>query len=222
MQALTVEGAETRFVGGCVRDSLLNRKDIDNIDIATSLTPEQTLQLLENSGLRAIPTGLEHGTVTAIADNEIFEITTLRHDVKTDGRHATVTFTDDWITDANRRDFTINALFYDASSRTIIDHVDGMRDIRHRTIRSIGNPNERFLEDPVRMLRAVVFAARLDLTLDRAVAAAIRRHRGEIVHSSPARLVEELYKIARSGSSERIIRDLGEAGLLRYLSLIHI
>ena len=93
-----------------------------------------------------------------------------------------------------------------------------MRDIRRRTIRSIGDPNERFIEDPVRMLRAVVLAARLDLSIDPAVSAAIRRHRGEIVHSAPARLVEELYKIARSGASERVIRDLGDTGLLRFIA----
>ncbi len=231
---------ETYLVGGGVRDLLLERRPKD-FDLGTSAHPQQIKKLFRNCWIIGRRFRLAH---IKFGDKTL-EVATFRKQVppETDterqareaaqrsrreaaGRDGSRprrfiprdnTF-GTAVEDAFRRDFTINALFYDASSRTIIDHVDGMRDIRHRTIRSIGDPNERFLEDPVRMLRAVVLAARLDLTLDRAVAAAIRRHRGEIVHSSPARLVEELYKIARSGSSERIIRDLGEAGLLRHIA----
>ena len=116
--------------------------------------------------------------------------------------------------DAFRRDFTVNALFYDIATFSIIDYVGGLRDLRERIIRAIGDPEERFLEDPVRMLRAVAFAERLDFTLDPPVENAIRLLRGEIARSAPARLMEEYYKILRTGSSARVVRALARVGLL--------
>lgn len=120
--------------------------------------------------------------------------------------------------DAFRRDFTINALFYDISTYAVIDYVGGMGDLRRRLIRCIGDPNERFLEDPVRMLRAVAFAARLDFRLDGPVREAIARLGGEIVHASPARLTEEIYKLLRSGAATRTFRRLSRTGLLRHIA----
>ena len=120
--------------------------------------------------------------------------------------------------DAFRRDFTINALFYDIATFSIIDYVNGMDDLHAGIVRSIGDPEERFKEDPVRMLRAVALAARLNFTIDPPVLEAIRLHRHEIARSSPARLLEEYYKILRSGYSERIFRGLAEAGLLEPIS----
>ena len=234
---------ETYLVGGGVRDLLLDRRPKD-FDLGTSAHPQQIKRLFRNCwiiGRRFRLAHIKFGRKT-------LEVATFRKQVppETDTERAAreaererakqkATAAGDRQTrtrlviprdntfgtaeeDAFRRDFTINALFYDASTRSILDYVDGMRDIGRRTIRSIGDPNERFIEDPVRMLRAVVLAARLDLSIDPAVSTAIRRHRGEIVHSSPARLVEELYKIARSGASERIIRDLGDAGLLKFIA----
>jgi len=116
--------------------------------------------------------------------------------------------------DAFRRDFTVNALFYDVGTFSIIDYVGGLEDLRAGLVRSIGDPNERFVEDPVRMLRAIALAARLDFRVDPPIYAAIARHRGEIAHSSPARLLEELYKILRSGAGERTFKGLAEVGLL--------
>ena len=231
---------ETYLVGGGVRDLLLERRPKD-FDVGTAAHPNQIKKLFRNCWIIGRRFRLAH---VKFAEKTL-EVATFRKQVPPetdtertareaeqavrrtavarDGTHARRVIPRDNTfgtaeEDAFRRDFTINALFYDASDRSILDYVDGMRDIRTRTIRSIGDPNERFLEDPVRMLRAVVLAARLDLTIDPAVTAAIRRHRGEIVHSSPARLVEELYKIGRSGSSERIIRDLGEIGLLSHFA----
>ncbi len=232
---------ETYLVGGGVRDLLLGRRPKD-FDLGTSAHPQQIKRLFRNCwiiGRRFRLAHIKFGEKT-------LEVATFRKQVppETDTERAAreaererakraatgagqsrtrrVIPRDNTFgtaeEDAFRRDFTINALFYDASNRSILDYVDGMRDIGSRTIRSIGDPNERFIEDPVRMLRAVVLAARLDLSIDPAVSAAIRRHRGEIVHSSPARLVEELYKIARSGASERIIRDLGDTGLLKFIA----
>ena len=158
MKALTRGGAEALFVGGCVRDSLLDRKDIDNIDIATPITPDQVVKLLKNSGFKTIPTGFEHGTVTAIADDEVFEITTLRRDTSTDGRHATVAFTDNWLTDANRRDFTINAMYCDIEG-ILYDPLGGADDLKSGKIRFVGSAGTRIEEDALRILRFFRFYA---------------------------------------------------------------
>ena len=232
---------ETYLVGGGVRDLLLGRRPKD-FDLGTSAHPQQIKRLFRNCwiigrrfrlahikfGEKTLEVATFRSQVPPETDTERAAREAERERAKRaaagDGQSRTrrVIPRDNTFgtaeEDAFRRDFTINALFYDASTRSILDYVDGMRDIASRTIRSIGDPNERFIEDPVRMLRAVVLAARLDLSIDPAVSTAIRRHRGEIVHSSPARLVEELYKIARSGASERIIRDLGNAGLLKFIA----
>ena len=232
---------ETYLVGGGVRDLLLDRRPKD-FDLGTSAHPQQIKRLFRNCWIIGRRFRLAH---IKFGENTL-EVATFRKQVppETDTERAAreaarerakreaavdgrprarrlIPRDNTFGTaeeDAFRRDFTINALFYDASTRSILDYVDGMRDIGSRTLRSIGDPNERFTEDPVRMLRAVVLAARLDLSIDPAVSTAIRRHRGEIVHSSPARLVEELYKIARSGACERVIRDLGDAGLLKFIA----
>ena len=120
--------------------------------------------------------------------------------------------------DAFRRDFTINALFYDIATFSIIDYVGGLEDLRAGVVRSIGDPEVRVREDPVRMLRAVALASRLDFTIDPPVLDAIRKHRHEIAHSSPPRLLEEYYKILRAGSSEKAFRGLAEVGLLEPIS----
>ena len=121
-------GLVALFVGGCVRDSLLAR-EVGDIDIATALAPEVVTERLQAAGVKVVPTGLAHGTVTAVAEGRHFEITTLRVDVETHGRHATVAFTDDWVADAERRDFTVNALFAD-SAGAIFDPVGGLADLK--------------------------------------------------------------------------------------------
>ena len=234
---------EAYLVGGGVRDLLLNRRPKD-FDLGTSAHPQQIKRLFRNCwiigrrfrlahikfGEKTLEVATFRKQVPPETDTEREAREAARERAKREAAAAgdSLSRTRRFIPrdntfgtaeeDAFRRDFTINALFYDASTRSILDYVDGMRDIESRTIRSIGDPNQRFIEDPVRMLRAVVLAARLDLSIDPAVSAAIRRHRGEIVHSSPARLVEELYKIARSGAAERVIRDLGDAGLLKFIA----
>ncbi len=240
MHRLQQHDYETYLVGGGVRDLLLDRRPKD-FDLGTSAHPQQIKKLFRNCWIIGRRFRLAHikfgdktlevatfrkqlppETDTERAAREAERERAKREAERTGTRPKRFIPRDNTFgtaeEDAFRRDFTINALFYDASTRAILDYVGGMEDIRRRTIRSIGDPNERFIEDPVRMLRAVVLAARLDLTIDPAVQTAIRKHRGEIVHSSPARLVEELYKIGRSGSAERIIHDLGEAGLLRHIA----
>ena len=126
MAALAARGGVARFVGGCVRDAVIGR-EVADVDIATAEAPDAVIALLEDAGLRAVPTGLAHGTVTAIAHGRPFEITTLRHDLETYGRHAKVAFTDDWASDAARRDFTFNAMFCDPDG-TLYDLFDGLPD----------------------------------------------------------------------------------------------
>lgn len=155
--ALTAEGSEARFVGGCVRDALLHRP-IRDIDIATHDTPERVMALLAKAGIRAIPTGLAHGTVTAVIGKAHFEITTLRSDVETFGRHAKVEFTDDWTLDAARRDFTINAMFCRPDGM-IFDPFGGLADLGAGRVRFVGNATQRIDEDVLRLLRYFRFYA---------------------------------------------------------------
>ncbi|MFQ5953949.1 MAG: CCA tRNA nucleotidyltransferase [Kiloniellales bacterium] len=157
LDALSAEGACVRFVGGCVRDAVLGRP-VKDVDFATPDEPETVLRLLARAGHRALPTGLEHGTVTAVVDAARFEITTLRRDVETDGRRARVAFTDDWVTDARRRDFTINAV-YCAADGTLYDPVGGLEDLRRGRVRFVGDARRRIIEDKLRLLRFFRFYA---------------------------------------------------------------
>jgi len=157
LTALEGGGAETRFVGGVVRDSLIGRQDAD-IDLATTLTPDMVTNRLENAGIKTAPTGLAHGTVTAIVNHRGFEITTLRRDVSTDGRHADVAYTDDWKEDAARRDFTINAMSADRAGR-VYDYFDGMKDLKAGRVRFVGAADRRVAEDYLRILRFFRFSA---------------------------------------------------------------
>ena len=159
IHALTAEGADVRFVGGCVRDALLGRESAD-IDIGTPDPPEQVLALLESAGIetRTVPRGIEHGTVTALAGGERYEITTLRRDERTDGRHAEVAFTDSWREDAARRDFTINAMSATPDG-AIYDYFGGREDLTAGHVRFVGDPATRIAEDHLRILRFFRFYA---------------------------------------------------------------
>lgn len=146
-----------RFVGGAVRDTLVGI-DVIDIDAATTHKPNENIRLLEDSGIKAIPTGLDHGTVTAVVDGEPVEITTLRVDIETDGRHADVAFTTDWLEDAKRRDFTFNAMYLDADG-TLYDPFDGESDLKKGKVAFIGDAKERIKEDGLRILRLFRFQA---------------------------------------------------------------
>lgn len=150
---------QVRLVGGVVRDTLAGVATKD-IDLATPLAPEAVMAALKAAGLKAVPTGLAHGTVTAVAEGRPFEITTLRRDVATDGRHAEVAFTDDWREDAARRDFTINALYADPVTGEVFDYFGGLADLEAGIVRFIGAPLQRIAEDHLRILRFFRFHAR--------------------------------------------------------------
>ncbi len=157
LKTLATGGVAARFVGGCVRDTWLGRP-IGDIDIATPAEPQEVMRLLAAAGIKVVPTGLQHGTVTAVVAPRHFEITTLRHDVETFGRHARVAFTDDWAADAQRRDFTMNALFLDGEGR-IFDPVGGLPDLRAGHVRFVGDAATRIREDVLRLLRFYRFHA---------------------------------------------------------------
>ncbi|EIZ80008.1 poly(A) polymerase [Novosphingobium sp. Rr 2-17] len=154
-----LDTAQARYVGGAVRDTLLGLP-VKDIDMATPLRPEAVMERLAAAGIRRVPTGIDHGTVTAVLPGGPVEITTLRHDVSTDGRRATVAFASDWREDAARRDFTINALYADPDTGKISDWFDGLADLSARRVRFIGDAHQRIREDHLRILRYFRFQAR--------------------------------------------------------------
>jgi len=211
--ALTAEGAEVRFVGGCVRDSVLHRP-IKDIDIATHQPPQQVMEMLERAGIRAIPTGIDHGTVTAVIGRDHFEITTLREDVETNGRHAQVSFTDDWVTDASRRDFTMNAMFADPQGR-IYDPFNGLRDLGDGTVRFVGDPLTRIDEDVLRLLRFFRFYAHYGRPpMDKTALAACRKRAGDLMRLSGERLSGELIRLLEAPDPAETLAVMRSNGIL--------
>jgi poly(A) polymerase len=154
-----------RWVGGAVRDTLLGNP-VKDIDAATPLTPDELVARLKDAQIRSVPTGIDHGTVTALLSGGPVEITTLRKDVSTDGRRATVAFSDDWREDAARRDFTINALYADPKTIELFDWYEGLADLQDRRVRFVGDPRRRIREDHLRILRYYRFQARFGAALD--------------------------------------------------------
>ncbi|MHB1218981.1 MAG: CCA tRNA nucleotidyltransferase [Alphaproteobacteria bacterium] len=213
MAALTARGATARFVGGCVRDTLAGRA-VGDKDIATSDPPETVLRLLESAGLKAIPTGLDHGTVTAVANHVPFEITTLRHDVETDGRRARVAFTDDWLADAARRDFTMNALYADADG-TYYDPFDGVADLMAGRVRFVGDAETRIREDVLRILRFFRFHAHFGRGAPEVDGfAACRRLANLLPTLSGERVATELLKLLKAPEPTSTVALMAEAGIL--------
>ena len=213
MDALTSNGGEARFVGGCVRNALIGA-EVEDIDIATPLQPGEVIKRIEAAGLRAVPTGIEHGTVTAISRSKPYEITTLRRDVSTDGRRATVAFSTDWAEDAARRDFTMNALYADISGQ-VYDFVGGIADLRARHVRFIGEPERRIAEDYLRILRLFRFHAwyglgEIDADGLRAVAAA----KGEIKTLSGERIQKEMLRTLAADGPVPVLRSMAASGVL--------
>ncbi|HEY7576960.1 MAG TPA: CCA tRNA nucleotidyltransferase [Acetobacteraceae bacterium] len=204
---------EARVVGGAVRDTLAGRP-VAEIDLATPLTPEAVAKALEASGIRAVPTGLEHGTVTAVADGRGFEITTLRRDVETDGRHAVVTFTEDWRADAARRDFTINAMSMTRLGE-VFDYFGGIADLRAGIVRFVGDPATRIAEDYLRILRYFrFFAGYAGSAADPAALAAVRAGVPGLARLSAERVWGELARILAAPDPRAAVALMGELGVL--------
>ncbi len=212
-EALHAGGYPARAVGGVVRNALLGQPVAD-VDIATPAPPDEVLRLATAAGLKAVPTGLQHGTVTVIADHTPFEVTTLREDVETFGRHARVAFTDDWAADARRRDFTINALYCDSRGE-VYDPLGGYPDLLARRVRFIGDAAERIREDYLRILRffrltAVYAAGPPDPD---GLSAAVRERAG-LVRLSGERIHQELMRLLAAPRAPDLIDAMREHGLL--------
>jgi poly(A) polymerase len=211
--ALTRGGIAARFVGGCVRDTVL-RRPVKEIDIAVDKPPETVMRALEAADLRVVPTGLKHGTVTAIVKGRPFELTTLRRDVETDGRRAVVAFTDDWLEDAKRRDFTFNAMYADPDG-TIWDPFDGRADLLSGRVRFIGDPDQRIAEDHLRILRFFRFYAWFGKPpLDGAGFDACRRNAGSLSSLSAERVAKELLRLLAAPAPADALEAMAEAGAL--------
>ncbi len=229
MAAFSAAGAQARFIGGCVRDAILKRT-VKDIDIATPEAPERVIELLEAQGIHVIPTGLSHGTVTAVIGKMHFEITTLRIDVETDGRRARVAFTDDWTQDAARRDFTINTMSCDMDGN-VYDPYEGLEDLGKGYIRFVGHAETRIKEDVLRLLRFFRFLAeygrypinREALTACRAMAPQLPTLSGERVRGELFRILtaanpaDTITKMRGERVLEYVLDEAGDVGRLRML-----
>jgi len=211
--ALAARGFVARAVGGSVRNTLLG-EPVGDVDLATTAPPQTVIELAEAASLTAVPTGIDHGTVTLVAGERGFEVTTLRCDVKTHGRHATVAFTEDWEEDARRRDFTINALYADADG-TLFDPIGGYPDILARRVRFIGDPAARIREDYLRILRFFRINAQFGRPpycrqgLDACV-----RERAGLARLSAERVRAELLRLLAAPGAEPALGAMYDYGLL--------
>jgi poly(A) polymerase len=216
LRALLAAGGPdcVRFVGGCVRNALIGRT-IDDIDLATTLTPSEVVTALEQAGLKAIPTGIEHGTVTALSAGKTFEITTLRSDVQTDGRHALVAFTKDWAQDAARRDFTMNALYADQDGRVFDPTCRGLDDALAGRLIFVGDPDTRIAEDYLRILRYFRFLAWYGKGQpDAAALAACAAGRARLADCSAERINKEVLKLLGADDPRPALRLMAASGVL--------
>jgi poly(A) polymerase len=203
-----------RFVGGCVRNAIL-KQPIGDIDIATTLTPDVVSKALADAGLRAVPTGIDHGTVTAIAQGKPFEITTLRRDVETDGRRAVVAYATDWAEDAQRRDFRLNALYADPTGRLYDPTAGGLADAHAGRIVFVGDAETRIREDALRILRFFRFNAWYGRTEpDAAGLAACAKLRELIRNLSAERVSAELLKLLAAEDPRGAVRLMAQSGVL--------
>lgn len=215
LAALDAKGGATRYVGGCVRDALLGLEQSD-VDLTTRFTPDEVVKRLEAVRIKAVPTGIAHGTITAVSAGTPVEVTTLRRDVSTDGRRATVAFTDDWRADAARRDFTINALSADPLSGEVYDYFDGLADLEARRVRFIGDPLQRIAEDHLRILRFFRFHARFGAEAPDAegLEACVTRA-NDLMALSRERIADELLKLLALPDPGPTVRLMIERGIFR-------
>ena len=198
------------FVGGCVR-KYLEKENIDDIDIATILTTDQLKECFKDTKMQLIETGIDHGSITIINGDYKFEITTLRKDIKTDGRHAEIELTDDWLEDSNRRDFSINAIYMDRHGKIFDPHL-GRKDLKNKIIKFIGEPDKRINEDYLRILRFIRFSLQYNSLDDQTTTKAIKVNLNGVKNLSKERILMELFKIFKLENFENIVskKDLME------------
>src|SRR5216684_4083327 len=213
LQLLNDNGEEARVVGGAVRNALLDIPTGD-IDIATTALPDEVIRRARAAGIKSVPTGIEHGTVTLVVDAQPFEVTTLREDTETFGRKAKVAFGRDWVRDAERRDFTINGLSVDAAG-VVHDHVGGLDDILAKRVRFIGDPDQRIAEDYLRILRFFrMHAAYGAGGPDRASYLACIRGRAGLGNISAERVRMEMLKLVIADGAAGAVAAMSHGGLL--------
>ena len=213
LRALTANDGAARFVGGAVRNALLG-EPVGDVDIATPLVPDEVIRRLQAAGLGAVPTGIEHGTVTAISEGKPFEVTTLRRDVETFGRRATVSFTTDWADDAARRDFTMNALYADESG-AVFDYFEGLADVAARHVRFVGDAHTRIREDYLRILRLFRFHAWYGKgDIDAHALAASKAEQAGLKLLSGERVQKELLRLLEAPDPLASLRAMNGAGIL--------
>lgn len=216
MAALIKDGGDARFVGGAVRNCVMGIP-VTDIDIATPLLPDEVTRRLQTHGMAAHPTGIDHGTITAVADHKTFEITTLRKDVATDGRRATVAFTQDWKDDASRRDFTMNALYAD-SEGNVTDYFGGIADAKTGRVRFIGDADMRLAEDHLRILRFFRFHAWYGKgELDSTGLAACERAKDKIDALSGERLHKEILRLLEADDPIKVMRVMAATGIISHV-----
>ena len=198
--------SEIRYVGGCVR-KIIQKENVDDIDLATNLNPQQVCEALKNDNLNFYETGIEHGTITAVIDEYRFEITSLREDVETDGRHAEVKFSTDWKKDASRRDFTINAIYSDVKGN-LFDPFNGKQDLENGLVKFIGNSEQRIKEDYLRILRYLRFFLNYsNHKHDPQTLTAIKKNLNGVSNLSKERLLDELKKYVKSHVLTKLSKD---------------
>ena len=198
--------SEIRYVGGCVR-KIINKENFDDIDLAVNLNPKDVCEALNKNDIKYYESGIEHGTITALINNIKFEITSLRKDVDTDGRHAKVEFSDNWKEDASRRDFTINAIYADIDG-SLFDPFDGKKDLENGKILFIGNAEIRVKEDYLRVLRYIRFFLNYSKAKhEPSVIKIIKKNLAGVSSISPERLLDELQKLVRSKSFSKLTKD---------------
>lgn len=214
--AIAQAGGEARVAGGAVRNALLGEA-VTEVDLATTLSPDQVTAACTAGGMSVHPTGIDHGTVTVVSDHHPYEVTTLRHDVETDGRRAKVRFTDDWEADAMRRDFTMNALYCDAQG-TVFDVTNGYSDLLARRVVFVGSPEQRIIEDYLRILRFFRFHARYGQGApDDAGLQACVRLRAGLDGLSAERIRQEMFKLMAARGAVPTLRLMAEQGILSHL-----
>ena len=215
LNALAAGGKEARFIGGCVRDELL-KLPVNEVDLATPERPERVIQLLEKAEIKAVPTGIKYGTVTAVIQKNTYQITSLRKDITTNGRHPVVEFTDDWLEDAMRRDFTINALSATPEG-VVYDYLNGLQDLAERRIKFVGLAEERIKEDHLRILRYFRFMATTGFLNDDKVSHQICIDNAYLLsHLSGERIREEFFKILISENYNDVLDVMVKSGVTRH------
>lgn len=214
--AVEAHGGTLRFVGGSVRDTLAGRQNNFDLDLASDLSPDELVEACQDYGLKTVPIGLKFGTIGVIIDNQVLEVTSLRKDVKTDGRHAEVEFTDDWSIDASRRDLTINAVYADLYGN-VFDYYNGINDLENGVVRFIGNPSERIKEDYLRIMRFFRFYSIFSKKpIDKEALIACVANKDGLRTVSIERVRDELFKLLVTPKAAETLQIIFDNDILSY------